>query len=217
MHIASVVTLAKSPSDEVRFHGVFAACLLVAGFALSMMHAPQLVPHSKPPARILIAVRPHVAPTKVRELVIEGKPILQKKATKDKVAIAKVEVKSPPAVSAPPVEDTPVIIKASASLDAPLLTDLPPPAPDDDKPPPTAYPDKPYGAAVVLAVKVDSNGDPLDVQIVVPSFNSMGDLSFALAAKKIKYTNMQPPPPPGGAIWIEQRIEFVDPLKTALP
>lgn len=217
MHIASVVNLVKSTSDEVRFHGIFAAFLLVAGLVFSMTQAPQLISRSKPPARIRIAARAHVAPAKARELVIEGKPILQKKTTKDKVAIAKVDIQAPPAVSAPPVEDTPVIIKATASLDAPSLTDLPPPAPDDDKPPPTSYPDKPYGAAVVLAIKVDSNGDPLDVQVVVPSFNAMGDLSFALAAKKIKYTNMQPPPPPGGAIWIEQRIEFVDPLKTALP
>ena len=84
----------------------------------------------------------------------------------------------------------------------------PPPGPDTDSDAPVnPFPVKPYGDTVVVAFKLDSDGRILDSRILVPSMNTLGDMSIRLAAqsneaKSIRYTNINPPLQPGETKWI---------------
>jgi hypothetical protein len=122
--------------------------------------------------------------------------IIASTATLDVASVA------PPAEAAPPIP---------ASADLPALPTAgppttPPPSPDDDAPV-NPFPVKPYGDTVVVAFKIDSDGHILDSRILVPSWNSLGDMSIRLAAqsnaaKSIRYTNINPPIQPGENRWI---------------
>jgi hypothetical protein len=110
-----------------------------------------------------------------------------------------------PAVLTAPVA-APAIPGSSALADAPVPPTTPPPSPDDDAPV-NPFPVKPYGDTVVVAFKIDSDGHILDSTILVPSWNTLGDLSIRLAAqsneaKSIRYTNINPPLQPGETRWI---------------
>lgn len=206
-----------SPEDRW-FYGFFVVSALATTLSLAIVkyNPPRAVEHPPKAMRVSLRVAP-AAPPAPKEIPIPVKtPILPEKVEKEKPKTADKPDVQPTQQELTP-STTPEIISSVATLDAPSMPEAPPPPPDDDRPPPSAYADKPYGNAVVLAIKVDSEGNAVDVVIEVPSFNSMGDLTFSLAAKKVRYTDINPPIPPGSTIWVEKRIEYTDPLKNQLP
>lgn len=211
--------LLANTSDEAKLNGLILVMALATLLTLSGYQPPN---RDSPPPRvqqkISLKMKPQVAEQKPLEQVVVSEQIVPKRIEKDKKKEVAKPIKTPPNKAEVTVEDAePEIIAATAVLEVPSIPATPPPVPDDDKPPLSAYSDKPYGAALVMAIKIDSEGNALDVHIEVPSFNALQDVAFALAAKKVKYTDIQPPAPPGSAIWIEKRIEYADPLKNQLP
>jgi hypothetical protein len=88
--------------------------------------------------------------------------------------------------------------------------------PDDYMPPPKVFAEQPGGDVMVLGLLLDSKGRPLDVQILVPSYNAQADTTYAMAVLTNQtFTDIDPPIPPGESRWIETRIYY--PKRNILP
>jgi protein TonB len=189
VHFAAAPAAAPAPSGTTARQAVAAPAPVLVKPKPKPRPTPQAPAHPAPPAeRDLDSDTAGDAPAPT---------IISSTATLDVASVI------PPVNAAPPVP---------ASGDMPALptagppTTLPPP-PDDADAPVNPFPVKPYGDTVVVAFKIDSNGQILDSRILVPSWNSLGDMSIRLAAqsnaaKSIRYTNINPPIQPGENRWI---------------
>ena len=210
------VRLKLIDKEQFWFYVIFSISILVFSALTWLVTWPVFAIKNLAPHKIAVSFKYSAIKTMRVEQTISVASVLPLKEPKTKAAIA--DTKSVGSkVAAPTLEiAAPQIVPPSETLQS-QVSEPEPPKNLDDRPPPSAYPDKPYGSALVLAIKIDSDGNPLDVVIEVPSFQALNDLTFVMATRKIKFTNITPPVPPGTSIWIERRIEYDDPLKDQLP
>lgn len=84
------------------------------------------------------------------------------------------------------------------------------------------YPEQPGGPVLVLELTVNDQGVVEDSRILVPSYNTLGDLSLALASRGQRWTGLTPPLQPGERRKLEIRIPYgedgvVAPPQATLP
>jgi hypothetical protein len=88
--------------------------------------------------------------------------------------------------------------------------------PDDYAPPPKTFVEQPGGDVLVLGLLLDSKGHPLDVQILVPSYDTAADTTYAMAVLNNQtFTGIEPAILPGESRWIETRVYY--PKRNILP
>lgn len=85
-----------------------------------------------------------------------------------------------------------------------------PPKPDDDEAPPIVLGEKAGGRVLVLAVRIGSDGRVLDTRVLVPSYDTVGDMGYALAASQLYQPQIDPPIEPGKSRWLTLRIRYPD-------
>jgi hypothetical protein len=113
------------------------------------------------------------------------------------------------------LQDNPLPLLAGAPDPAAEPDALPAAPPDDYAPPAESYPEQPGGEVLVLGLLVDAAGAVLDTRILVPSHNALGDLSYAMVARRERISDLTPALQPGETRWLEVRVRF--PKQTILP
>ncbi len=96
-------------------------------------------------------------------------------------------------------------------------TETPPGAAEDTAHPTKDYAEQAGGDTLVMGMLVDSTGQVIDSKIIVPSHNALGDLTYAMVAKRQRVSNIQPPLAAGQTRWLEVRIYYPKTNQTALP
>lgn len=128
------------------------------------------------------------------------------------------DVQPLPAQAVPPkatvAEIAPVPIAPTGNTGAD--TGRPDAPPDDYAAPPKTFIEQPGGEVLVLGLLLDSKGHALDVQIYVPSYDTVSDNKYAMAVLNTQsFTDINPPIPPGESRWIETRMYY--PKQTVVP
>lgn len=215
--------------------GVRLACLalgawLAAGLSDSLRAPLRWLPDAKPrPVRVAVRAAAPVAaapaaaaPREVLPLKSDTPAPKRKPRPPKPVAPVQPSVVEQPATPevppAPVVEMLPLptlsqpALAVAPRVDTPVLPAVPgseaPPVPPDGVVSLDAYPEKPGGPVLVLQVTVNDQGVVVDSRILVPSFNALGDLSLALAAKGQRWTSLTPPLAPGEFRRLELRILY---------
>ena len=70
---------------------------------------------------------------------------------------------------------------------------------------------------LVLGLLVNDRGTVVDVRILVPSNRPMEDLTFAFAVRSQRWTDITPPLVPGETRWLELRVPYATPQRSAEP
>lgn len=210
-------------------------CLLV-GTMLSLSLAHGLKPavewlKENKPAHVRVAVRaaaPAVTSAPAKPPQAQPTPAVLPLHTEASKSVPKPKVPVQPdlavsAAAAPPAPVTPPEVLPLPTLTQPALTPpqvatpptLPqiqgspvPPAPAEEVVHLENYPEEPGGPVLVLQLTVNDGGVVVDSRILVPSFNQLGDLSIALAARGQRWTNLVPPLAPGEMRKLEIRIPY---------
>lgn len=199
---------------DIRIKLVRLLCVGVAcsiGWPLLDISLPKKLPHLT--KAVAQRVRVHAPTRKVVETKREQVIIRSTTAPKKPLNIKKqkfVEALLPPVA----LPETPVVELAPAAPAVPQLTlnqpgipSAAPPAPPDELPGPAYFSDKPGGAVLVLAVQLNSDNIVIMTDIVVASNNPLNDLAFSFATRGLKWTEVNPPIPPGEYRWLEIRLD----------
>jgi hypothetical protein len=170
-------------------------------FRVTLRPLPAPSPRQVPPA-VPFAVQSAVA-----EPVRAQRQTAAAPAAKQAPAVDATEPLPEPAVSdAPAVQQAPTADATELST-APAASDVPP-SPTDDAPlPPPGV--KPGGHTLVLAAKVDHDGIVRGLKILVPSNDSIANLTYGLALQS-RPLKVNPPIPEGETRWIQVQVEFVN-------
>lgn len=200
---------------------VRAACLTFATYVAWPLF--DMTPPRNPPellAPTAQRVRMH-APGRQRVQAAKRETVIIKS---EKAPAKKLVVKEQKAVSPPPAPVKPVIEPPPAVVPQPVqVTQLPPlvfeqpglpqnaelpPIPPDVLPAPVHFTDKPGGSVVILGVKLDSNNVAVMTDILVASNTPLNDLALAMTTRGVKWTDVDPPIPPGEYRWVELRLDY---------
>lgn len=162
------------------------------------------------------------APVPPRPVAARPKTVLPLKAEAPPAPKPRVTAETPVAVETPepPLEmlstqPLPTLSQPALAFTASALVQTLPPVPGSDVPSAPAepvaassYPEQPGGPVLVLEVFVNDEGRVFDSRIVVPSANSLGDVSIALAIRGQKWEGLTPPLQPGETRRLELRIPY---------
>ncbi len=113
-----------------------------------------------------------------------------------------------PAPTAEPVPES--AVESAPAGPSGLDVSQTPPKPDDDEAPPIVLGEKAGGRVLVLAVRIGSDGRVLDTRVLVPSYDTVGDMGYALAASQLYQPQIVPPVEPGKSRWLTLRIRYPD-------
>lgn len=95
-----------------------------------------------------------------------------------------------------PAQDLPAIVGADA-----------PPVPAEPQAFSLTQVIKPGGSILVLGVLLDDSSRAVNAKVLVPSANSLGDVTHAMAHIGRQWSDISPPMQPGEQRWIELRID----------
>lgn len=218
---------------------VCAAMGIAAAVALSAAHWTVPVAKQRQELRVGAGVRfsttaATVSPADVVPIPIQTTEAPTKRSPrKTPRAESAKEATAPPPVAdaAPIVEPATVIELKQPGMELPQPTvsgELPPlpgaPAtdgpqapPDSYQPPQKTYSETPGGETLVLGILINETGQAVDSRILVPSHDALADVTWAMAALRQRFTNIEPPMRPGEQRWLETRAYFPKPKKDILP
>lgn len=192
----------------------------VACFALGVFLASAVVDGLKPPVEWIkekpmprkVSVRAQavttpaapVTPKKILPIHVDKAPAEKPKKLADPTPAVISEQPLPtlsqPAISPPP-QPVPEQLPAIPGMGAPE-------APTERIINMSDYPEQAGGSVLVLELTVNDQGVVVDSRILVPSYNTVADLTLALAAKGQRWTSLMPPLVPGEYRRLEIRVPY---------